>query len=150
MSEPPRIARPPERDYSHRDVLDKLGLKSGRAIVIDEISGPLDPELRIRVAERAGRALADSREPVNVVLAVVDAATDLIGVLTDWKERLDPAGGIWLLTPKRRLPGYVPDVELIAAGRAAGLVDNKVCSVSDTTSGMRFVIRKADRPLGKG
>jgi hypothetical protein len=35
--------------------------------------------------------------------------------------------------------------ELIGAGPAAGLVDNKSCSVSDTTSGMRFVIRLADR-----
>jgi ligand-binding sensor domain-containing protein len=55
-------------------------------------------------------------------------------------------GGIWLLSPKRGLPGYVNQSELIAAGLEAGLVDNKSCSVSETTSGLRFVIRRADRP----
>nr|MBA2451381.1 DUF3052 family protein [Chloroflexota bacterium] len=69
-----------------------------------------------------------------------------VALLETWKPRLQPNGGIWLLTPKRGQPGYVDQRELIAAGLAAGLVDNKVCSVSDTTSAMRFVIRKADRP----
>ena len=31
-------------------------------------------------------------------------------------------------------------------GLAAGLVDNKVCAVDDTWSGLRFVIRLKDRP----
>ena len=43
-------------------------------------------------------------------------------------------------------PGYVDQNDLIAAGGPAGLVDNKVCSVSDTVSAMRFVIRRVDRP----
>ena len=138
--------RPPERDYSHRGVLDKLGIKPGNAVVVEEISGPLDPEASAGLEERLGRGRAADDESVDVVLAVVDAANDLVAVLADWKTRIDPAGGIWLLTPKRRFPGYVPDTILIDAGKAAGLVDNKVCSVSDETSAMRFVIRKADRP----
>jgi hypothetical protein len=33
-----------------------------------------------------------------------------------------------------------------AAGLAAGLVDNKVCAIDATWSGLRFVFRLADRP----
>src|SRR5437764_98260 len=55
------------------------------------------------------------------------------------------ASGIWLLTPKRGQPGYLDQRDLILAGPTAGVVDNKTCSVSDTTSGIRFVIRKIDR-----
>jgi hypothetical protein len=33
-----------------------------------------------------------------------------------------------------------------AIGLEAGLVDNKVCAVDDTWSGLRFVIRLKDRP----
>ncbi len=75
---------------------------------------------------------------------------DVVALLQHWRSRLEPAGGIWLLTPKRGQPGYVDQRDLIAAGLAAELVDNKVCSVSDTTSAMRFVIRKRDRPTARG
>jgi hypothetical protein len=32
------------------------------------------------------------------------------------------------------------------AGLALGLVDNKVCAIDDVHSGLRFVVRLADRP----
>ena len=134
-----------DRDYSQRDVLDKLGIKAGHAIAFAEEAGPLDVELRRGSLNRAGREPA-ADEPLDVVLVATDASTNAAAVLARWRERIAPAGGIWLLTPKREQPGYVDQRALIAAGRAAGLVDNKVCSVSETTSAMRFVIRRADRP----
>ena len=139
------LPRPPERDYSHRAVLDKLGVKPGLALIVDEASGPLDPAASDGLEDHLGRSLADE-PPFDVVLVVAKAAIDLVGKLEEWKGRIDPAGGIWLLTPKRKQPGYVKDTDLIDAGKASGLVDNKVCSVSEATSAMRFVFRKADRP----
>jgi Protein of unknown function (DUF3052) len=132
-----------EKDYSHRDVVDKLGVKPGHAVVL---VGPPPPELRQKVLERTGRPTAADDEPADVVLVWADASTDALKTLQAWKTRIDPSGGIWLLTPKRSQPGYVDQNDLIAAGKQAGVVDNKICSVSDTTSAMRFVIRKADRP----
>ena len=38
-------ARAPERDYSHRSVVDKLGVKPGAAVQFDETAGPLDADL---------------------------------------------------------------------------------------------------------
>jgi hypothetical protein len=35
-------------------------------------------------------------------------------------------------------------------GLESGLVDNKVCAVDDTWSGLRFVIRLEDRPREAG
>ena len=40
---------------------------------------------------------------------------------------------------------YFNQTDLIPLGGAAGLVDNKICSVSDSESGMRFVLRLKDR-----
>jgi Protein of unknown function (DUF3052) len=134
-----------ERDYSHRDVVDKLGIKPGFAVAFDQAPAPIDASLRERALERTGRAAAADGEPVDVVLVGTDASTDVEAVLRRWRGRIDPAGGIWLLTPKRGHPGYVDQRELILAGPAAGVVDNKTCSVSDTLSGIRFVIRKIDR-----
>jgi hypothetical protein len=132
-------------DYSHRDVLDKLGVKRGDVVVFVEEAGQLDADLRERVLERVGREVARYDEAANIVLASVDCTTDIVPLLREWKARIVPGGGIWLLTPKRGLPGYIDQRDLIPAGLAAGLVDNKTCSVSGTCSAMRFVIRKADR-----
>src|SRR5262245_32277794 len=134
-----------DRDYSHRDVVDKLGIKPGHAVAFDSAPTPIDLELRQRALARAGRDEAVDGEPIDVVLVGADATTEVVPLLERWRRRIDPAGGIWLLTPKRGLPGYVDQRELILAGPAAGVVDNKTCSVSETTSALRFVIRKVDR-----
>jgi DUF3052 family protein len=65
-----------------------------------------------------------------VALVAVSAGCDVVGLLRHWASALQQAGGIWLLSPKRGLPGYVDQRDLIAAGGAAGLVDNKACSLS--------------------
>jgi DUF3052 family protein len=137
--------RPPERDYSHRDVVDKLGIKPGFAVTFDASPVAVDANLRDRALEKTGRAEATDGEPVDVVLVGADSSTDFATVLSRWRTRIDPAGGIWLLTPKRKQPGYIDQTELIRLGPSVGLVDNKICSVDDTTSAMRFVIRRADR-----
>jgi hypothetical protein len=134
-----------EKDYSHREVVDKLGIKPGYALAFAASPRPIDAALRARAVDRVGRAEAGDDEPADVVLIGADASTDVESVLRHWRGRIDQAGGIWLLTPKRGQPGYIDQTELIAAGPAAGVVDNKICSVSDTVSGMRFVIRKSDR-----
>jgi hypothetical protein len=140
------------RDYSHRDVVDKLGIKPGHVVAFDEEAWPIDEDLRRRVAERTGQAGAPPKtwapsqgEAVDIALVTTNDSTDAVMALRRWKSRLDRAGRIWLLTRKRGQPGYVDQRELIAAGAAAGLIDNKSCSVSDTVSALRFVIRKEDR-----
>ena len=137
--------RQPERDYSHRSVVDKLGIRPGYAVAFEAAPVEVAAELREDALERAGREAAAADEPADVVLVGADSSTDVHEVLIAWRKRIDAAGGIWLLTPKRGQPGYVDQRELIEAGPGAGLVDNKICSVDDKTSAMRFVIRRADR-----
>ena|SRR5919201_6690921 len=133
-------------DYSHRDVVDKLGVRPGQAVAFAEEGWRIEASLCQRVLARVGRPPAEAGEPLDIALVAVDHEVDLVGVLGRWKACVKPAGGIWLITPKRGHPGYVGEQALIAAGQAAGLVDNKVCSLSDTASAMRFVIRRTDRP----
>ncbi|MBV9173963.1 MAG: DUF3052 family protein [Chloroflexi bacterium] len=135
----------PERDYSHRDVVDKLGVKAGFAVAFGDNTQAIDPALRARILERTGRPAAEPEELADVVLLAADASTDVAALLKRWRARIEQDGGIWLLTAKRGQPGYVDQRELIEAGPTAGVVDNKVCSVDDRTSAMRFVIRKTDR-----
>jgi hypothetical protein len=131
----------PEKNYQHRDILDKLGIQPGQAIATWEI----DPTLLQRIIERTGRAPAPEDEALDIVLVAIDETSDAAEELKKWRQRLTPNGSIWLLTAKRGQPGYVDQRELIISGQQAQVVDNKVCSVSPTVSAMRFVIRKKDR-----
>lgn len=134
-----------EKDYSHRDVVDKLGIKPGYAVTFAVEAREIDAALRERILLKTGRPPAAADEASDVVLAFLDHALAAPAVLTHWKLHLKPNGGIWLLTAKRGQPNYVDQRDLIDAGAEAGVVDNKVCSISDTVSAMRFVIRKRDR-----
>ena len=64
---------------------------------------------------------------------------------------VEPAGGLWIAWPKRTAHVATDLTENVVrdVGLAHGLVDNKVCAVDDTWSGLRFVYRLA-RPPGNG
>jgi len=61
---------------------------------------------------------------------------------------LEPDGGLWLAWPKRAsgVASELEEAEVRALGLATGLVDNKVCAIDETWSGLRFVYRRVDRP----
>ena len=62
-----------------------------------------------------------------------------------------PNAGFWVAWPKRS-SGVATDLtedEIRVLGLDSGLVDNKVCAIDDTWSGLRFVVRLADRPRKK-
>ena len=80
-------------------------------------------------------------------------------VLAELERRFDTlaratgtAGGLWIAWPKRTA-GVATDLResiVREVGLAHGLVDNKVCAVDETWSGLRFVYRLVDRPKRNG
>lgn len=82
------------------------------------------------------------------MVAFVTAATVLSRRFHAWAALLPPDGGLWIAWPKRS-SGVTTDLDenrIRDVGLAAGLVDNKVCAIDETWSGLRFVVRVADRP----
>jgi hypothetical protein len=63
------------------------------------------------------------------------------------KNALAADGGYWIAWPKKAsgVPTDLTENVIRADALAAGLVDNKVCAVDDTWSGLRLVYRVADR-----
>jgi hypothetical protein len=105
----------------------------------DETLGDLPADVRVR--RRA-------RGPLDVIVAFVRSRAELERGLDAWRAALEPAGGLWIAWPKRS-SGVATDVSegaVRAAGLATGLVDNKVCAIDATWSGLRFVFRLTDRP----
>jgi hypothetical protein len=63
------------------------------------------------------------------------------------RDTIGPAEGLWVAWPKKA-SGIETDLTFEAVqetGLAAGLVDNKSCSVDDDWQAVRFVYRLADR-----
>jgi hypothetical protein len=61
----------------------------------------------------------------------------------DLAGRLTAAGGLWIAWPKKAsgVPTDLTEDTIRDVGLGFGLVDNKVCAVDDTWSGLRFVRR---------
>lgn len=132
-----------ERSYAKRGVLDKLGIDAGTRVATE---GDVPRDLLERAAKRSAELVpAADRGPVDVVLYGLLELGEAEATLTRLRERIAPAGGVWVLTAKRGRPGYVKQTDLIPLGKAAGLIDNKVCSIDEGTSAMRFVIPREKR-----
>ena len=84
------------------------------------------------------------RSPSDLVFMGATALRDLKR-LSDVKKWIEPNGAIWVVRPKGGR-SEIRDTDVIEAGLAAGLVDNKIASFSDTHSAMRLVFRLRDRP----
>jgi hypothetical protein len=144
----------PHKDYSHRDVTDKLGLKLGQAVRIVGVrplrAAPGAQALLASAATKVGRGFVTARTRADVILYWPQTAEEITPTLAKLREQIAPAGGIWVITAKRNCVsasgwGYFNQDAVIPLGKAAGLVDNKICSLSESESAMRFVIRRSER-----
>ena len=83
----------------------------------------------------------------DVIVAFFQRRAALERRLPALRRALDVDGGLWIAWPKRA-SGVATDLgdgPVRELGLAAGLVDNKVCAIDETWSGLRFVYRVADR-----
>ncbi|MBJ7353817.1 MAG: DUF3052 family protein [Thermoleophilaceae bacterium] len=118
-----------ERDYSHRTLADKLGIKPG---------------MRVRISGDVGDELPRSalRADLDIIIesaASVEAAEDLF-------ERVRPTlrddAAIWIVTRKKGHADYVKQEDLMPLAKSFDRVDNKICSVDAEHSAIRFVVPK--------
>lgn len=131
--------------YSGTPLSQKLGIKPGARVALlhapegfAALLDPLPPDVRLRT---------DAREPADVLLLFASEAEALPASLAEAVGALVASGGLWLAWPRRtgRGAGGLAEQAVRAAGLEAGLVDNKVCALDDHWSGLRFVVRVADR-----
>jgi hypothetical protein len=133
--------------YSGTPLVKKLGIKADHRIAL--VNPPPDfqtalGELPSGVKVQTG---ARGRGPFDVVILFVADHAALVKAFATLAKRLTPAGGFWVSWPKRAsgVPTDLTEDRIRAVGLEIGLVDNKVCAVDETWSGLRFVIRLVDR-----
>jgi hypothetical protein len=128
--------------YSGTPLPQKLGIKEGCKVAI--VGAP--PALVLGVlpaGTHLQRGLA-GKSRFDVLVVFVTRRAELVTRITACRPRMQPAAGLWIAWPKRA-SGVATDVTEDTVREIAlptGLVDNKVCAIDDTWSGLRLVIRK--------
>ena len=133
--------------YSGTPLVKKLGIKAlNRLALLDapegfsETLGRLPELVKLRTDLR-GPA------PFDLILFFADSRTKLQERLGDLTSRITKTGSLWIAWPKKA-SGVATDLsesEVRDMGLSTGLVDNKICAVDETWSGLRFVRRVRDR-----
>ncbi len=116
--------------------LDKLGVKPGTTVAVINVA---DDALAGELAAR-GVEVVDHFSNLDTIFYAADSAEDLsrVGELVP---ALAEKGALWIVSRKGKAAA-VKDVEVMAAAKAVGLVDNKVVGFSDTLTALRFTRRR--------
>ncbi|MFL5244087.1 MAG: DUF3052 domain-containing protein [Gemmataceae bacterium] len=134
--------------YSGTPLPKKLGIKTDHLVALIDAPPGFDLTLgELPVGVSAHDNLADGLA-FDVIVFFTKSERDLQKKLKVLAKRLAPSGGLWIAWPKRASSVFTDLTEnaVQGIGLEAGLVDNKVCAIDDTWSGLRFVIRLKDRP----
>jgi hypothetical protein len=154
--------------YSDTPLVKKLGIREGARVALigapDGFAGALAPLpagaalLPSPLPSAPAEGVRGRRPPGAGATAGPPGASDVILLFATVRSRLcddlplatralHPAGGLWIAWPKRAsgVPTDLTEGDVREIGLAAGLVDNKVCAIDDVWSGLRFVVRLADR-----
>jgi len=127
--------------YSGTPLAQKLGIKEGhRVVLLDAPKGFAIEGMPPAVISTSlkGRGTADV-----IVLFVKERAT-LEKLLDKIRKAMEPAAGFWVAWPKKtaKVPTDITEQTIRDVALPTGLVDNKVCAIDETWSGLRLVIRK--------
>ncbi|MEN3273822.1 MAG: hypothetical protein V7636_2583 [Actinomycetota bacterium] len=129
--------------YSGTPLPKKLGLKPGQRVFV---SGPAPPGFLEEVDDVTW--LRQARAPVDLAVVFTTTETDYRKRLTSMLKVLAADGSLWIAWPKKS-SGVTTDLtEDVIRNVAVGetdLVDNKVCAIDDTWSGLRLVVRLTAR-----
>lgn len=125
-----------DRIRNPKTVIDKLGVKPGQRVILrgmdaDDFAGDL---------EARGAALVKSG--ADHLFVAVETQDDL-AALPSLVPLIERNGAVWTVRRKGRKD--LTESDVMAAGKAAGLVDVKVVRFSETHTAEKFVIPVADR-----
>ena len=124
--------------YSGTPLERKLGIKPGHRVML--LNAPLGFTLDAPVVTRA-TGFAD------VILSFHTERSDLQRRMPVLRTKMEQAAGLWIAWPKKasKQPTDITEDVVREIAFQIPLVDNKVCAIDETWSGLRLVIRVQDR-----
>jgi len=123
-----------------KSVAEKLGVKPGSRISLFRLPSP---EL-LKDARKSAADFAEDKpiKDSDVIFFGAETTSDLTRV-RKLVSSLAGSGALWIVYPKRRKE--ITELQVLTAGREAGLLDIKVVGYSATHTALKFVRPKAKR-----
>jgi hypothetical protein len=126
---------------STRNLMDKLGVKPMSVV---SVIGVKDQSFWQQLIDSGADAIQGRvRNESDLIFFAADSLIAL-QKLDRLKTYLKSNGAIWVVSLKGKA-AKIRDVDVIAAAKRSGLVDNKVVSFSETHTSLRLVIPLAQR-----
>jgi len=128
--------------YSGTPLPKKLGITDGKRFATKhapdgfaDTLGDLPPEAEWRRQVRPG---------LDVVVAFYTSRTTMVREWPKLTAAVAPNGTVWLAWPKKasKVPTDITEDVLRDEFLPTGWVDNKVCAIDETWSGLRFALRR--------
>jgi hypothetical protein len=131
--------------YSGTPLPKKLGIKPRFKVAFFELPGEIKTALKKDLADCL--FVNDAQERLDFAMIFIRSQAEMKEQFPRFARRLAPAGMLWVSWPKKT-SGVGTDLnenDVRRIGLVAGLVDVKVCAVSEVWSGLKFVIRVRER-----
>jgi Protein of unknown function (DUF3052) len=131
--------------YSGTPLPKKLGIKENFRVTFVGLPADVRAELR----EGLPACSVSKSGPLDFAMVFVKKQVELTQEFARLAKQLAPDGMLWVSWPKKA-SGVATDMnenDVRRIGLEAGLVDVKVCAVSDVWSGLKFVRRVKDRKI---
>jgi hypothetical protein len=124
--------------YSGTPLPQKLGIKDDSRVLLAR--APKGFARGLGIVPRA-------RGEADVIVLFSRTAAELQREFPRLRRSLLQTGGLWVAWPKQAsgVPTDLNEGAIRRYGLSQGLVDNKVCAIDETWSGLRFVVRLSDR-----
>ncbi len=128
--------------YSGTPLARKLGIKEGQSVAL--LGAPDGFEATLEGLPDGVTLRTAARGTNEVLVSFHTARADLERRLPALLRAMDVDGGLWVAWPKRAsgLPTDITEDTVREVVLPLGLVDNKVCAIDDTWSGLRVVWRR--------
>ena len=133
---------PAAAGYSGTPLAKKLSLKDGMRVWF----GGMPESVRAEI-DGFGLTLVEESAPIqgiDTAHVFVTEKSALAERLTELRNRIDPAGQLWISWPKKasKVPTDITEDIIRELALPMGWVDVKVCAVDAVWSGLKLVIRK--------
>lgn len=122
----------------------KLGIKAGARVTFLNAPAGFRESLG---ALPANVKIIGVQKPLDLIVFFPKSVEDLENKFPKLMDKLAMAGALWVAWPKKSA-GVETDLSFDTVqqiGLALGLVDNKICAISEVYSGLCFVYRVANR-----
>ena len=131
--------------YSGSPLPKKLGIKDGFHLSL--IHAPKDVVTELKSSLGKCQVTGDAKISLDFAIVFTKSSAHLTKEFKRLSAQLAPAGMLWVSWPKKTsgVPTDLNENIVRDIGLAAGLVDVKVCAVTDVWSGLKFVRRLKDR-----